>query len=159
MDISELKRVETALRNQKEFFHLIAENMDDFIAVLDLEGRRLYNSPSCRRFLDAQRDLQGSDSFAEIHQDDREHVKQVFRETVHTGMGQQIHYRMVMADGAIRDMESRGSVIRDREGRVSRVVVVPRDSTERHRLEEQMRQLVFYDSLTNYLTDAYSTTD
>ena len=46
---------EEALRKQKEFFHLIAENIGDFIAVLDRDGRRLYNSPSYRAFFRAQR--------------------------------------------------------------------------------------------------------
>lgn len=38
-DISERKRVEDALREQEEFFRLIADNGEDFIAVLDLKGR------------------------------------------------------------------------------------------------------------------------
>lgn len=45
-------------------------------------------------------------------------------------------------------MESSGSVIRDNEGRIARVVVVSRDITERKRMEEQVRQLAFYDPLT-----------
>ena len=48
-DITERKRAEDAVRAQEEFFRMIAENVDDFLAVLDLEGRRLYNSPSYAR--------------------------------------------------------------------------------------------------------------
>ncbi|MFZ4538041.1 PAS domain S-box protein [Propionivibrio sp.] len=138
-DIGERKRAEEALREQKDFFYLIAENIGDFIAVLDLEGRRLYNSPSYKKFFGSPDDLFGSDSFAEIHPDDRERVKQVFRETVHTGVGRQISYRFLMADGSIREMESRGNAIRDGEGRVDRVVVVSHDVTERKQLEERLR--------------------
>ncbi|MBC8006648.1 MAG: diguanylate cyclase [Prolixibacteraceae bacterium] len=148
MDITERKRAEEALREQKEFFHLIAENIDDFIAVLDLDGRRLYNSPSYRHFFGIDGALYGSDSFADIHPDDREYVKQVFSETVITGAGRQINYRMLKSDGAICAMESSGTVIRDHEGQVARVVVVSRDVTERRVLEEQMRHLAFYDTLT-----------
>ena len=46
-----LAQQEAALREQKEFFRLIAENLDGFVAVLDSEGRRLYNSPSYARLL------------------------------------------------------------------------------------------------------------
>lgn len=147
-DIAELKRTEEALRAQEEFFHLIAESIDDFIAVLDLSGRRIYNSPSYRHFFGSPFDLRGTDSFAEIHPEDRERVKQVFRETVQTGVGQQIVYRLQLADGSVHDMESSGNVIRDSEGRVVRVVVVSRDITERKRMEDQVRQLAFYDPLT-----------
>ncbi|MBL0165668.1 MAG: diguanylate cyclase [Propionivibrio sp.] len=148
-NISAHKQVVDALREQEEFFHLIAESIDDFIVVLDLDGRRLYASPSYRQFFGATRDLRGTDSFANIHPQDRERVKQVFRETVQTGIGRQIYYRFLLDDGSIREMESNGSVIRDGEGRVARVVVVSRDITERKQMEDQVRQLAFYDPLTN----------
>jgi diguanylate cyclase (GGDEF)-like protein/PAS domain S-box-containing protein len=149
IDISDRKRAEEDLREQKEFFHLIAESIDDFIVVLDLEGRRLYSSPSYMKFFGGEKDLYGTDSFALIHPQDRERVKQVFRETVQTGIGQRLNYRALIADGSIREMESRGSVIRDGEGRVARVVVVSHDVTERKQMEEVLHQLAFYDPLTS----------
>jgi len=45
-------------------------------------------------------------------------------------------------------MESRGGVMRDEQGRVARVLVVSRDITERKQMEDQVRQLAFYDALT-----------
>lgn len=147
-DITESKRAEQALNEQKDFFHQIAENLSDFIAVVDQDGRRIYNSPSYRQFFGATSDLRNTDSFAEIHPADRERVKQVFRETVQTGRGHQIEYRFQMPDGSIRDMESRGSVLKGRDGRVEHVLVVSRDITERKRLLEQVHQMAFNDVLT-----------
>lgn len=85
----ELASNNLSLREQEEFFRLIAENVGDFIAVLDLEGRRIYVSPSYHEFIGEQ-DLRGSDSFAQIHPQDRERVRQVFLETVHTGIGHRL---------------------------------------------------------------------
>lgn len=147
-DITANKLAELALQEQKDFFHLIAENLSDFIAVLDLDGRRLYNSPSYKQLFGADRNLYATDSFVEIHPDDREQVRQVFRETVRTGQGRRIEYRFLTGDGRVRDMESRGSVIRDQHGRVARVVVVSQDITERKELQEQIRQMAFHDALT-----------
>jgi diguanylate cyclase (GGDEF)-like protein/PAS domain S-box-containing protein len=147
-DITANKLARQALQEQKDFFHLIAENLSDFIAVLDLEGRRLYNSPSYRQLFGADRDVHDSDSFAEIHPDDREYVRQAFRETVLSGQGQRLEYRFVTAEGETRHMESRGSVIKDQQGQVARVVVVSHDITERRSLQEQVRQMAFHDALT-----------
>jgi diguanylate cyclase (GGDEF)-like protein/PAS domain S-box-containing protein len=147
-DISERKRAEAALCEQEEFFRLIAENSGDFIAVLDLEGRRLYNSPSYKQFFGDTRYLLGTDSFNEVHPDDQERVRRVFFETVRSGIGHRIEFRFVLPDGGVRQMESRGGVIRDGEGRVARVVVVSNDITERKKAEEQIHSLAFYDTLT-----------
>jgi len=147
-DVTERKRVLDALREQKEFFHLLAENLSDFIAVLDREGRRLYNSPSYQQFFGAVDEMRGTDSFAQVHPDDRQRVKSVFEQTVRTGLGQQLEYRLVVPDGSVRIMESRGSVIRDRDEQVSRVIVVSHDITERKQMEDQVRKMAFHDALT-----------
>lgn len=138
-DIAARKTAETALREQERFFRLIAENLGDFIAVLDLEGRRVYNSPSYRKLFGNTENLIGTDSFAEIHEDDRLRIVEAFHETVRTGIGHRGEYRFVLADGSIRQMESVGAVIRDSEGRVARVVVVARDVTERKLAETQLQ--------------------
>ncbi len=147
-DIGERKRAEEAVRKQEEFFQLIAENIADFIAVLDLDGRRIYSSPSYTRFFGTDRELHASDPFAEIHPDDRTRVQQVFRETVRTGIGRQFHYRILMADGTVRAIESSGNVIRGGEGQIAQVVVVSRDVTERRSLEARLQRLASLDDLT-----------
>ena len=147
-DISERKHAEDALREQMDFFHLIAENIDEFIAVLDLRGRRLYVSPSYHQFFGDEQGLLGTDSFAIVHPDDRDYVKQVFSDTIRTGEGRRIEYRMVVADSRVRDMESYGNLIRDRDGRPLRVVVVAHDVTERKKTEQRIRRQAFHDPLT-----------
>ena len=147
-DISDRKRKDEALREQEEFFRMIAENTEDFIAVLDLTGRRMYNNPTYGRFFGDIESLKGTDSFAEIHPDDREHVKRVFRQIVLTGMGLRTEFRFKLPDGSIRHMESRGGLIRNSQGQPSRVVVVSRDNTERKLAEEKIQNLAFHDVLT-----------
>ncbi|MBI4248977.1 MAG: PAS domain-containing protein, partial [Elusimicrobia bacterium] len=47
-DNTERKRSEEKLRQSEVQFRLIAENVADLIALVDLDGRRLYSSPSYR---------------------------------------------------------------------------------------------------------------
>ena len=148
IDITERKRAEDTMREQEEFFRMITENIEDFIAVLDLQGRRLYNSPSYIKLFKNIALMKGTDSFAEMHPDDRERVKRIFNDTVQSGAGLQTEYRFVLPDGSIRHMESRGGLILDSQGKPSYVVVISRDITERKKDEEQIRNLAFYDTLT-----------
>jgi diguanylate cyclase (GGDEF)-like protein/PAS domain S-box-containing protein len=147
-DISDRKKVEAALREQSEFFRLITENLDGFVAVLDLDGVRVYNSPSYVRLLGTSESA-GTSSFVEIHPDDRERVVQAFRTTVATGIGQHLEYRFMLPhEEGVREMESRSGVIRDDDGRVKNVAVVSFDITERKRNEAQVRDMAFNDVLT-----------
>ena len=96
----------------EEKFRLITENISDFIAMLDAEGRRIYTSPSYRTLFGGA-DLTGTDSFRDIHPEDREPIRRVFRETVDTKVGQPAQFRFLLDDGTVRFMESQGNVICD----------------------------------------------
>jgi PAS domain S-box-containing protein len=140
-DITQHKQAEARLREQEAFFRLIAENMGDMVAVLDLQGCLVYDSKAYRALFGKPDALPDRDPFALVHPDDREHVRQAFQTTIATGLGQRGTYRVVLPDGSVRDIESQGGVIRDTEGRVTQVVVVSRDVSERTRMEDEIRQL------------------
>jgi diguanylate cyclase (GGDEF)-like protein/PAS domain S-box-containing protein len=138
-DITDRKRAEDALRESEEKFRLITENVRDLVAMLDVNGRRIYNSPSYRTFFADSSLTRGSDSFREVHPEDRDRVRQVFRETVATGVGRRLQYRFLLEDGSVRHIESEGSAVLDGSGVVSGVVVVSRDITERMLAEKALR--------------------
>ena len=147
-DVTDRKKTEAALREQSEFFRLITENLDGFVAVLDLNGVRVYNSPSYVRLLGNIKTA-GTSSFVEIHPDDRDRVVQAFRKTVATGIGQHLEYRFMLPhEEGMRVMESRSGVIRDSLGRIKNVAVVSYDITERKRNEAQVHDMAFNDVLT-----------
>lgn len=136
----ERERAKEQLREREEFFRLISENVSDLIAVIDPNGRRLYNNASYKELLGDPAAAQGSNSLAEVHRDDRERIQGVLRETLATGVGQRAEYRFVLKNGGIRFVESQGNVINDASGKVSKVVVVSRDITDRKEGEEALRQ-------------------
>lgn len=139
---------EDRLHESQELFRAIVENVGDLVAVLDAEGRRVYNSPSYRPLFREKDIRRGSNSFLEIHPEDRERIKEIFRRTVATGIGECAEFRFVLKDGSIRHMESDGRAIRGADGKVSKVVVVSRDITEQKRLEAELREMAATDTLT-----------
>ena len=102
--------------------------------------------------------MRGSDSFADVHPDDRERVQQVFKDATRTGRGQEIEYRLVRQDGSVRHMASTGRVITDQQGRAARVVVVSHDITDRKQAEqwERIAATAFESQQGMFITDAHS---
>ncbi len=133
----EQRSIEERLRRSEELFRLISENVSDLIAIVDEDGRRIYNSPSYGGVLGKPDDLKGTFSLSEIHPDDRERIAQVFRDSLRTGVGQRTEYRFLLKDGSVRYIESQGNVIKDGGGSTRRLLIVSRDVTERRRAEEQ----------------------
>ena len=159
-EIVEHKMAPEQLYQSEEQFRVITESISDLIAVLDLEGKRLYNSPSYKDVLGDPIALRGTDSFNEIHPDDRERIRKIFHDTVRTGRGQRAEYRFLLSDGSIRYIESEGSAIPDAEGKTAKVVVVSRDVTERKRAEEALRESEEkYRSLVSNIPDVSWTLD
>src|ERR1700721_4620193 len=87
------------------------------IAVVDMEGRRIYNSRSYQTVLGySAEELRASSSLDQIHPDDRERVKQAADESRTTGVGQTLEYRIRHKNGTWRVLESTASVIRNAKG-------------------------------------------
>ena len=133
------RQFQEQLRQNEALFRKIMQNIDDLIAVVDLNGRRIFSSPSYEALL-AEVDLTaGSDLFEEVHPKDRDHVRRVFNETALTGHGRRAEYRIVLKDGAVRDIEAQGTALRDANGKITHVLVVSRDITARKEAEEKVR--------------------
>lgn len=134
---------------KEEIFQVVTENAADMIALVDVKGRRLYNSPAYKRILGySPTELSETSSFEQIHPDDRFRVLDAAREARESGVGKRLEYRIRHKDGSWRVLESVASTIRDERGEVAKLVIVNRDITERKRAEQQLEHNLFHDPLT-----------
>src|SRR6202050_495083 len=134
-------RIRRELVNREELFHLISENAADMIAVVDMEGKRLFNSLSYQRVLGySPEELQASSTLEQIHPDDRDRVKKAAEDARLSGTGKTLEYRIRHKDGTWLVLESTSSVIRSANGAPEKLVIVNRDVTERKRREEALRR-------------------
>jgi two-component system cell cycle sensor histidine kinase/response regulator CckA len=134
-----IHRIRLQLVEREELFHLISENAADMIAVVDLNGRRIYNSLSYQKILGySPEELQASSAFEQIHPEDRERVKKAAEDSSRSGVGKTLEYRLRHKNGTWVVLESTSSVILDAVGKPENLVLVNRDVTERKRTEEAL---------------------
>src|ERR1035438_5940204 len=68
----QLHRIRRQLAERDQLFQLISENAADMIALVDSDGRRLYNSPAYQKVLGySPEELKATSSIEQIHPDDR----------------------------------------------------------------------------------------
>jgi PAS domain S-box-containing protein/diguanylate cyclase (GGDEF)-like protein len=138
-----------AAKHRDELFEIVTENAADMIALVDMKGKRLYNSPAYKKILGySPAELSETSVFEQIHPDDRFKVLDASREARTSGSGKRLEYRIRHKDGSWRVLESVASTVRDKEGEVAKLVIVNRDITERKRNEEELQRHTFHDGLT-----------
>jgi PAS domain S-box-containing protein len=146
----QLQRIRRRLMERERLFHLITENAADMIAVVDTDGKRLYNSPAYEKILGySPEELAATSSIEQVHPDDRARVLQAAQKAHLTGCGDPLEYRMRHQDGSWRVLESTSSAIPGANGEAEGLVIVNRDITDRKRAEALLEHRAFHDGLTN----------
>jgi PAS domain S-box-containing protein len=137
----QIYRMRRRLLEREELFRLISENAADMIAVVGVDGQRVYNSPSYQKILGySLEELQRTSALEQVHPEDRQKIIDAGEEAKREGVGRRIEYRMRHKDGSWRVLESTASAVRDSAGKVQNLIIVNRDITDRRSLEEQFRQ-------------------
>ncbi|OIP78103.1 MAG: hypothetical protein AUK48_02240 [Oscillatoriales cyanobacterium CG2_30_44_21] len=121
-------------------FGAIMENVADLIAVVDANGYRIYNSPSYQKVLGyLPTELVGTWAYDKIHPNDQAQVLAAAEETLKTGFGKDLEYRMRHKDGSWRVLQSAGYVMRDEQGNVQNIVIIANDISDR-KIDQSERQ-------------------
>jgi PAS domain S-box-containing protein len=132
--ITSLEQAQAALRESRERYRSLVDNVQDLLCELNQDGRYLYVSQNYADVLGyAQAELLGRNAFDLVHPDDLAAVTDVFNNP--SGQGRTV-FRYRHRNGEWRWMESTGKAYTTVEGE-NRGVVISRDVTERKRAEEE----------------------
>ena len=82
-----------------------------------------------------------------VHPEDRQRVLDTIQRALAGGEVYEVEYRSLGPDGSVRWFEGRGHVIRDQAGEAAWMSGICMDATERHRMQDQLRQSQRLESL------------
>ncbi len=130
------------VNSDKKLLDLIANHAADLIAVIDPEGRRVWNDRAYFAVLGyTPEEIHGTDSFLEIHPDDLPLVRATFARSMRTGEGQRIEYRMKHRDGHWVYLESEARIVYDWNGHQKCLLLIARDITARREAEAALARV------------------
>ncbi|MBP7737298.1 MAG: SpoIIE family protein phosphatase [Spirochaetes bacterium] len=146
-DISEMARMNEALRESHELFKLITNNVTDVIWIFDLGTMRFsYTSPSVTANTGWSPDEFARLQFSDImNEEDVQLVMTVLGDEIRNdgarepGRSKILTLKERTRSGAIVDIEIQASFIRDASGKPVAMLGVTRDITEHKRLERELR--------------------
>ncbi len=133
-DITELKQTKQALAREKNLLRTLIDSIPDTIYATDINGSKILANPADRRF--------SGNADAGFTADDKTVLEQ----------GRAIiNQEELVADvsGVQRWMLTSKLPIRDKDGRISGLVGIGRDITERKLLESKLVVMAQYDALTS----------
>jgi two-component system, cell cycle sensor histidine kinase and response regulator CckA len=126
----------------EERFRVLGEEMTDVVIVIAQDGRVMFASPSVQWLTGyTAHDLTGRNALDLVHPEDVDDVQRLLQVlTAQPEQTRRVEFRLLRADGSIRDVESVGRNLRDHPA-VRGIVVTTRDITERLVLERRLRQV------------------
>ncbi|HXE96387.1 MAG TPA: response regulator [Dongiaceae bacterium] len=139
-DVTERKRADEKLKEEKAFIENALNTLKDIFFVFDPEGRFLrWNKAmiAVSGYIDTEIALMKPVDL--LRNDDTERVSRAIRETVKEGSSS-IDAMLVTKDGRQIPYEIKTSLLRDHTGKIIGISGVGRDLTERNRLEAQLLQ-------------------
>ncbi len=140
-DITERKRVEEALLASEAQYRLIAENMNDLIQVIHVDGVIQYASPSHQLVLGCAPDhFEGKSVLEFIHPEDHHEFRSKMAKMMANRLPWQVEVRQQHRDGHWLILELNCTPVLSEQGEVDQMIYSARDITSRKKTEELVRE-------------------
>jgi PAS domain S-box-containing protein len=145
-DITELKQIENALRENEERLRLALKATNDVVWDWDIENdEQQWNEAGCKVFgwtEIVENTVNAAWWIERIHPDDRKRVEEGFNKTVHYESENhwQDEYRFKKSDGTYAEVYDRAYLLRDNVGKAIRMIGAMLDITERKLAEKKLQE-------------------
>jgi PAS domain S-box-containing protein len=147
-DVTEQRRAEEAIAEQREWFETTLESIGDAVIATDVRGRIVFMNPVAEHLtgwrMDTARDRACTEVFNVVNEKTLRVVENPVTRVLQKGavVGLANHALLIAADGTERPIDDSGAPIRNRDGRIVGVVLVFRDVSERRRAEVDREAVV-----------------
>jgi PAS domain S-box-containing protein len=137
VDITELVNKDQALQESEERMRVAAEAINLGIWEWDLTKDEIWATNARRALVGwpASGKIALNDFIRRLHPEDRDRVQQIIDDAIHSGEDFDSEYRLILPDGVVRWMSTRGSVQFDHAGKPARLLGISMDITARKQAE------------------------
>jgi PAS domain S-box-containing protein len=145
-DITERKRAEEELRQQREWFEVTLSSIGDAVITTDTEGKVTFLNPMAEMMTGWKTAEAAGERlekvFNIINEETRKPAKNPVENVLRDGIvvGLANHTALISKDGTERSIEDSAAPIRDAMGRISGAVMVFHDVTQRRRVEKALKE-------------------
>lgn len=150
MDITERKQVESELRNSEQRFRDVSDSAGEYLWEIDANMVYTYASS---RSVDVKgytpEELVGHTPMEFMHAEDIDRVGEIVNHAIANKTPFRLEHRDICKSGEVRWEEVNGLPIYDTKGAVVGLRGAGLNINTRKQMEEQVRQLAFYDTLTS----------
>lgn len=142
LDLTEHKRLETALRESEEKFRQLTEAAPDWIWEMDAEGRITYSNPAIVDITGYRvEEIFGVSAYNFIHPDEIEPIGILLEDCIKNRKGwKNFEKRWIHKDGSIRIFEAAGVPVFDANDKVVGFRGIDRDITEKKRVTDELHR-------------------
>ncbi|MGA7979673.1 MAG: PAS domain S-box protein [Chromatiaceae bacterium] len=142
-DITPRKEAEKALRESESRYRELADNSQDWVWAIDIQGRHIYSNNACAEALGYSLDeFLLADPANLVHPDDLALYRSTLRHARSNAQGwRNLVLRWRARDDSYRELESNASPLFDHNGKLVGFHGIDRDITDRKRTDEQLRKL------------------
>ncbi|MEN9205207.1 MAG: PAS domain S-box protein [Thermostichales cyanobacterium DRC_bins_46] len=142
MDITERKQAETERQQREQWLRLALESSNMGAWQWSIPTKEAYWSPETYALhgIPVGTPLSYEVFFGVVHGDDRQRIEQAQGAAIANRSLYLAEYRVVLADGSWRWLETRGTVVEDAGGDAVSLIGIVQDITQRKTIEEELRQ-------------------